>query len=150
MVLHRTLSCDEPLCTFGRMSGLASERLPESTMQVISSFIARRFSHWIKYMPSDHEVAYENLQKLITWADEHDAAGTRNEATTRLHLIDRILFECLGWPREECVAEDAFDGTYTDYSLGKPGPKFVVEAKKEGIYFELPNGFDKHVFKDPS
>jgi hypothetical protein len=147
MVLHRTLSCDEPLCTFGRMSGLASERLPESTMQVISSFIARRFSHWIKYMPSDHEVAYENLQKLITWADEHDAAGTRNEATTRLHLIDRILFECLGWPREECVAEDAFDGTYTDYSLGKPGPKFVVEAKKEGIYFELPNGFDKHVFK---
>src|SRR3989442_993247 len=98
-------------------------------------------------MPTDYEVSSANLQKLIEWAKEHDAAGKRNEATTRLHLIDRILFECLGWPREDCVSEDAFHGTFTDYSLGKPGPRVVIEAKKEGVYFELPSGFEKHVCK---
>src|SRR5580692_5315951 len=31
----------------------------------------------------------------------------------------------------------------TDYSFGSPSRKLVVEAKKEGIHFELPTGFDK-------
>ena len=94
-------------------------------------------------MGSDFESAVENLEKLIEWAAQNVTETTRNEATTRLHLIDRLLFECLGWNREDCIAEEQYEGQYTDYSLGSPSRKLVVEAKKEGLHFELPAGFDK-------
>lgn len=62
----------------------------------------------------------------------------RNEATTRLHLIDNIFFECLGWERESCTAEDRFNGEYTDYTFKTNHPKLIVEAKREGKYFDMP------------
>jgi hypothetical protein len=95
----------------------------------------------------DFEAARDKIDALVAWAAENVTTESRNEATTRLHLIDRLLFECLGWDREDCVAEEQYEGTYTDYSLGKPSRKLVVEAKKEGIHFELPAGFDKTTCK---
>jgi hypothetical protein len=65
--------------------------------------------------------------------------GQRNEATTRLQLIDRIFFDALGWSRDHCRLEDSLDGTYTDYSFGLPATQVIVEAKKEGNTFELPS-----------
>lgn len=61
-----------------------------------------------------------------------------NEATTRLRIIDVLLFEALGWQRRHCVTEDSLDGAYTDYSLGTPAIQLIVEAKREGTYFQLP------------
>lgn len=63
-----------------------------------------------------------------------------NEATTRLQFIDVLLFHALGWSREQCTTEEPLDGSYTDYSLGKPATQLVVEAKREGVYFNLPVG----------
>lgn len=62
----------------------------------------------------------------------------RNEATTRLHLIDRILFECLGWDRSDCIAEEESGREYADYSLFDRHRVLIVEAKREGQYFEVP------------
>ena len=98
-------------------------------------------------MGLDFESAREKLNELVAWAATHAPEVSRNEATTRLHLIDRLLFECLGWDREDCVPEEQFDGEYTDYSFGMPSRNLVVEAKKEGVHFELPAGFDKVVCK---
>ena len=39
------------------------------------------------------------------------------------------------------MAEENYEGTYTDYSLGKPYTNLIVEAKKENIYFTVPAGF---------
>ena len=83
----------------------------------------------------------ENLDTLIAEAVEVGDMH-RNEATTRLQFIDRLLFECLGWDKWDCVNEDNHEGTYTDYSLGKPSVTLIVEAKKEDIYFSVPTGFD--------
>lgn len=94
---------------------------------------------------SDYERARTNLSDLIAWAELNDAAGKRNEATTRLHLIDRLFFECLSWPIEDCVTEERFDGRYADYALGRPYRRLLVEAKREGVYFELPAGFESNV-----
>lgn len=94
-------------------------------------------------MGLDFEAGREKLEALVVWAAENVTDRSRNEATTRLHLIDRLLFECLGWDREDCTAEEHHEGEYTDYSLGVPSRKVVLEAKKEGLYFELPTGFDK-------
>ena len=98
-------------------------------------------------MRIDFETSKENLSRLIDWAKTNDADQKRNEAATRLHLIDCLLFDCLGWGREDCSPEERFEGKYTDYSLSRIAKKCVVEAKREGIYFELPVGFDKGICK---
>lgn len=65
-----------------------------------------------------------------------------NEADTRFHFIDRLLVECLGWPRAAIHNESRFDGEYRDYCLGNPAV-VVWEAKRSGIHFDLPADADR-------
>lgn len=95
----------------------------------------------------DYEVAHQNIQDLNRFYKREGLDKLRNEATTRLHLIDSLLFECLAWNREDCVAEEAHAGEYTDYSLFAPHRSLIVEAKKEGLHFELPVGMAKSVYQ---
>jgi hypothetical protein len=94
----------------------------------------------------DFEQGRLQMEKLVCWAEANATALNRNEADTRLHLIDQLLFDCLAWRREDLHAEEAFEGTYTDYSFLNPR-RFVLEAKREGVYFELPAGFTKQSCK---
>lgn len=88
-------------------------------------------------MSSLYEVSQERFTSLFEWYEKHESS--RNEATTRLHLIDSIFFECLGWDkRSDCIVEERFEGKYTDYTFNCPRRILIVEAKKEGIFFELP------------
>lgn len=91
-------------------------------------------------MCMEYEDSKKNLGNLIIWADQNTDKRSRNEATTRLHLIDQLFFECLGWQHEDCTAEERVNGKYIDYSFRCPECLLVVEAKKEGVYFELPAG----------
>ena len=97
-------------------------------------------------MPADYPQCLENLTALIEKVGD-SGQKHRNEATTRLQLIDELLFDCLGWDKADCVAEDNFDGTYTDYSLGNPHKNLIVEAKKEDIYFEVPAGLREITYR---
>jgi hypothetical protein len=65
-------------------------------------------------------------------------SGLRNEATTRLQMVDHLIFRCLGWDVRDCVTEDTYEGTFTDYSLGVPMKLVVWEAKREVVvrYFQ--------------
>jgi hypothetical protein len=70
----------------------------------------------------------------------HDA----NEAETRLKLIDRIIFDVLGWTHDDVTVEDRVseDGKtqFSDYIVKTAFSTFVVEAKKVGLAeLELPN-----------
>jgi hypothetical protein len=79
------------------------------------------------------------LDKLISWAQEHVVGIERNEATTRLHLIDELLMNVLTWPRAQVRAEEPTLSTgRADYVLGDPSRQLVVEAKREGHSFRLP------------
>ncbi len=89
-------------------------------------------------MPTDYEGCREKLQELAEWYSTR--SGSRNEATTRLHLVDRLFFECLGWSRDDAVAEEPHGKEYTDYTFSTTRRILIVEAKKEGKYFELPAG----------
>lgn len=65
-----------------------------------------------------------------------------NEANTRIKLIDRILYEVLGWTHddvsnEETVNEDD-NTTYADYIIKTANSAIVVEAKKIGDSFKFP------------
>lgn len=71
--------------------------------------------------------------------------GSRNEATTRLQLIDPLLMDCLGWHPEAIETESQVDGMRLDYLVGQPAPRLVVEAKREDQAWTLPEGIADRV-----
>ena len=95
-------------------------------------------------MPLDFETAKENLR---TMSISEAVLGSRNEATTRFQLIDRLLKEVLGWETADIECEVYREGDYADYTLGNPRRFAVWEAKREELSFQLPVGFDKTICK---
>lgn len=92
-------------------------------------------------MDSDYETCRKNLEQLVDWYSTR--ASQRNEATTRLQLIDEIFFSCLGWDKEDSILEEPYGRDYADYTFLAPRKVLIVEAKKEGDYFEVPAGKDR-------
>lgn len=77
----------------------------------------------------------EALNRLT--AKFSEASKEMNEADTRFQIIDRVLVECLGYPRSEIKCEKFDEGEYTDYEIGAPVIA-IWEAKREGKTFEVP------------
>lgn len=80
--------------------------------------------------------AREKLDEIIAHAPEHDDDSiSHTESCTRLQLIDPILHEVLGWPREETRTEQNAGEGRLDYLLfDREGVCwFVVEAKRVQI-----------------
>ena len=85
------------------------------------------------------------LERLI-----HDIQASNlawNEAETRFQIIDRIIVDCLGWPRGSLRLEQAHNRTYSDYELGAPRCA-IWEAKRQGLTFELPADPKGNIVKD--
>lgn len=93
-------------------------------------------------MTDSADVALEHLKIIIQeFSDFVASRGQISEADTRVKLIDRILKEVCQWPEVEISREDHCDSGYTDYQLRvRRIPYVVVEAKREGKAFVLPNG----------
>lgn len=87
-----------------------------------------------------YDLGFERVQAL---AADMATSKDRNEATTRLQLVDRLLFDCLGWDRDDAVLEEHSAGQYADYVLPRDRRRLIVEAKKEGATFALPEGMDR-------
>ena len=66
-----------------------------------------------------YEDGKDQLKSLIDFFNE-TADSNRNEATTRLHLINSLLLDVLGWPKKECVAEPWQDGKYNGLRARQP------------------------------
>ena len=66
-----------------------------------------------------------------------------NEADTRHKIIDEVLHGVLAWPRNQVTCEHYIEPGFADYLLQKPNgdPLLLIEAKREGHYFELPSAF---------
>ena len=73
-----------------------------------------------------------------------------NEADTRFQIIDRIFRDVLGWPTSSFKMEPSTMAGYSDYRLLRPNgkPILIVEAKRTGVYFDLPSNFNhKKLFR---
>ena len=83
------------------------------------------------------QVAAEEIVKLATSVDF-------NEADTRFQIIDRLLREVLGWPTQAFRMEHSTIEGFADYHLLRPNgkPALIVEAKRTGVYFDLPANFN--------
>jgi len=86
------------------------------------------------------------LSEIRLLGDLWDGSRLRNEATTRLQVIDRLLMDGLGWQPEDIFSEEHIEGDYRDYSIGRPQRLMVVEAKREGVVFDLPAGLQDQRF----
>lgn len=82
------------------------------------------------------DYGYEALKRLIS---EYGELQNLNEADTRFRLIDTLFFDCLSWPRDSVNMEERIDGKYADYTFVLDTRVAILEAKREGHYFELPN-----------
>lgn len=87
-----------------------------------------------------YEKGREELAKLRDYFKNNKS--DRNEATTRFQLIDSILLNSLAWERGSITSEDSYNKEFTDYTLHLNQPVLIIEAKREGNYFELPLGYD--------
>ena len=87
---------------------------------------------------------YERLTALIEFYD--GSSSKRNEATTRLHLIDVMLKDCLKWEDSSLIAEEPHGREFADYVLKRSRPLAILEAKKEGIYFDLAIGSKRTIY----
>ena len=70
------------------------------------------------------------------------ASKDLNEANTRHQLIDPLLHDVLGWPRNRVRCEEFIQPGFADYVLVRSDDSklLFIEAKREGYYFELPTG----------
>ena len=85
------------------------------------------------------EEALQHLRALVSGSVAE--TSDRNEAMTRLQLIDRLFFDVLGWSRDEDVkVEEPHGRSYADYVFLAPRRAMIVEAKREGRSFTLPAG----------
>jgi GTPase SAR1 family protein len=89
-------------------------------------------------MLDTYENSRETLEKLAEYFKGESL--DRNEDTTRFHLIDQLLVGCLGWERPDILTEPSHEGEYADYILSITRTVAIVEAKREGNYFELHAG----------
>ena len=98
---------------------------------------------------SEYEAGRSNLESLVAWYESQ--GGDRNEATTRLQLVDKLYFDCLGWERAEGIElEDSENGEYADYLFSTSRDVLIVEAKREGLSFELPAEKERIKYSIPS
>lgn len=69
--------------------------------------------------------------------------GDANEAETRFKVIDSLLMDVLGWHKDDIAVEPActeFGHTdYADYLISTATTSIIVEAKRAGACFTLPN-----------
>lgn len=70
---------------------------------------------------------------------------TENEAETRHKIIDLVLHNLLSWPRNRVAVEEHIRPGFADYILKKTNGDnlLFIEAKKSGVYFELPRAHKK-------
>lgn len=68
----------------------------------------------------------------------------RNEAQTRHHIIDEIIYNVLDWPKDQVEVEGYEQKTFTDYELGKPR-QVIIEAKREEEHLKYLLGYQKRI-----
>lgn len=82
------------------------------------------------------DTGHKNFLRLFATYNEK---SNFNEADTRAKIIDVLFKECLGWEETNIKREEHVESGIVDYVLSYLGsPMIVIEAKKQGEYFDIP------------
>lgn len=86
-------------------------------------------------MQDSLDYAYAQFSKILDEVSQLDKKKW-SEADTRTKVISRILYEVLGWSKNEASEEERAGSGYTDYTLKIDNKaKAIVEAKRDNIPF---------------
>lgn len=100
----------------------------------------KNFYNLILRIKMEASTPHEKAKELFITYKERNF----NEADTRHKIIDEILHSVLSWPKNMVTCEEYIHPGYSDYQLKKSNGSTLlfIEAKKEGIYFNLPNSYN--------
>ena len=86
-------------------------------------------------------IADEAYQTFSKWLEHIESDSAVNEDTTRMRFIDTIIFDILGWDKKSVETEPYIETEgYADYIFRvKGGSTLILEAKRVGVPFTLPN-----------
>src|SRR5438270_10708688 len=70
--------------------------------------------------------------------------GFAERAVFKSEEVNGKLEDVLRWPKSAVKVEHHDESGHSDYELGSPS-SVVIEAKREGITFVLPTGWDKPI-----
>ncbi|HMH24703.1 MAG TPA: hypothetical protein VK563_23165 [Puia sp.] len=103
------------------------------------------------------DVAYQKFEKIL---DEISSYSDTifSEQDSRIKIIDRILLEVLGFNYADISTEPKSGDGYIDYLIKFNNiPKFILEAKRDGLKFAIDESYSGRyfklngpVFKDPT
>lgn len=81
---------------------------------------------------ADYESGRDALRRLISTesASVQETQFSRNEASTRFHIINGLLEDVLQWPKSAIKVEHHDESGYSDYELGVPS-SLLLEAKEK-------------------
>jgi KaiC/GvpD/RAD55 family RecA-like ATPase len=92
---------------------------------------------------NDCDIGFKRLQELIL-----QAGGNFSELDTRAKLIDRLFIDCLGYAEADVFRDVHVDRGFLDYVFRIDGvPRFVLEAKKADVSFNIPSSFAGRYYK---
>lgn len=92
---------------------------------------------------NDIDEAYDVFKKInFKFSSELSEADTRNK------FIDPVFKECLGWTEKNIRREPHIHSGFLDYIFSiEDSRQFVLEAKKEGKFFSIPNEYKRRRYK---
>jgi hypothetical protein len=98
------------------------------------------------------DLSVASIRKIYSDFSEfyQNHVGNISEADTRVKIVDRFLVEVLYWPESNLIREHRVINSngFTDYELNVFDKTYViVEAKREGIAFELPQSYGRRKLK---
>ena len=92
---------------------------------------------------NESDQGFQKLEELINRVD----LGL-SELDTRAKIIDPLFINCLGWTEADIRRETHIHKDYLDYIFSANGfRKFVLEAKKVGQSFNIPDSFSGRYYK---
>jgi hypothetical protein len=92
---------------------------------------------------NDCDIALEKLKALSVWSSEK-----LTESDTRAKILDPIFKDVLGWSEGDILREQNVHPGFLDYVFSVDGVRwFILEAKKNGEYFDIPESFSGMRYK---
>jgi KaiC/GvpD/RAD55 family RecA-like ATPase len=92
----------------------------------------------------DIDTAYECFKKLFSGFQE----SSLSESDSRAKILDPIFKDCLGWTEDDITREEHVNKGFIDYTFKVDNrPVFVLEAKKVGYSFIIPEALKKRRYK---
>ena len=93
------------------------------------------------------DVAFAQFSKILEEIKGYEST-IFSEQDSRIKIIDRILIEVLGFKFEDILTEPKSGEGFIDYKISINAiPRLIVEAKKDGLDFEIGDSYNGRAFK---